>query len=272
MGDFRPISLVHSLPKIGSKLLANRLRPRMNELVHANQSAFIKGRNLHDNFLLVRQVARSLHRRRAKGVLLKLDISRAFDTLSWPFLFEVLRAKGFSDTWMSWIAILLSTASSRVVVNGHAGQKFSHAQGLRQGHPVSPLLFVIAMDVLTSLITRAQESGVLSKMPGCTPMQRLSIYADDVVLFVRPTIPDLRFVKEALHIFGIASGLNINYSKSTAIMIRDEDGDKELVEGAIPWSMESFPCKYLGLQLSIWQLTCSEWQPIVDNVLNFMPG
>src|SRR4051812_45013948 len=98
----------------------------MNELVHANQSAFIKGRNLHDNFLLVRQVARSLHRRRAKGVLLKLDISRVYDTLSWPFLFEVLCAKGFSDTWMSWIAILLSMASSRVVVNGHAGEKISH--------------------------------------------------------------------------------------------------------------------------------------------------
>ena len=127
VGDFRPISLVHSLPKIGSKLLANRLRPRMNELIHANQSAFIKGRNLHDNFLLVRQVARSLHHRRAKGVLLKLDISRAFDSLSWPFLFEVLRAKGFSSTWRSWISILLRTASSREVVKGCAGSKFIHA-------------------------------------------------------------------------------------------------------------------------------------------------
>ena len=74
VGDFRPISLVHSLP-IGSKLLANRLRPRMNEIVQTNQSAFIKGRNLHDNFMLVRQVARFLHRRRVKGVMLNLDIS-----------------------------------------------------------------------------------------------------------------------------------------------------------------------------------------------------
>ena len=109
------------------------------------------------------------------------------------------------------------------------GQKFSHAQGLRQEDPVSPLLFVIAMDVLTSLITKAQECGMLSRMSGCTPMQRLSIYADDVVLFVRPTVSYLRFVKEAPHIFGNASGLHINYAKSMAIMIRDEDGEKELV-------------------------------------------
>ena len=128
------------------------------------------------------------------------------------------------------------------------------------------------MEALTAIVVKAIQEGVLSSYTGISAMQRLSIYADDVVLFVRPTIPDLRFVKEALHIFGIASGMNINYSKSTTIMIRDEDGDKELVAGAMPWSMDSFPCKYLGLQLSIWQLTRSEWQPVVDSVLNFMLG
>jgi hypothetical protein len=82
VGDYRPISLIHSFAKLLSKILANRLRPRMDELISANQSAFIKGRCLHDNFMLVRQMARHLHAKREKGVLLKLDISRAFDTIS----------------------------------------------------------------------------------------------------------------------------------------------------------------------------------------------
>ena len=82
IGDFRPISLPHSVAKIFAKMLANRARKRMKDIVTANQSAFICGRHLHDNFLLVRQVARKLHARRASAVFLKLYISRAFDSLS----------------------------------------------------------------------------------------------------------------------------------------------------------------------------------------------
>ncbi|XP_073355614.1 uncharacterized protein [Aegilops tauschii subsp. strangulata] len=235
--DFRPICLVHSIPKMASKLLATRLCPRMGELVHANQSAFIKGRNIHDNFLLVRQLARKLYKRKTKSVMIKLDISRAFDSLSWSFLFEVLRAKGFSRTWRSWIATLLTTASSRVVVNGCAGKKFMHACGLRQGDSISPLLFVIAMDVLSAMILKAQETNT-----------------------------------EALRLFGEASGLKVNFTKSSAIMIRSDEEEEELVRQAMPCKLETFPIKYLGLQLGIKQLTRSEWQPVVDQTLKLMPG
>jgi hypothetical protein len=97
VGDFRPISLVHSFAKLFSKLMLNRLRPKMEMLVSCNQSAFMKGRNLHDNFILVRQLARKIYSRKEVGVLLKLDISRAFDSVSWGFLLQILRRMGFPD-------------------------------------------------------------------------------------------------------------------------------------------------------------------------------
>lgn len=123
-----------------SKILVIRLRPRTAELVHPNQSAFVRGRNLHNDFILVRQLARKLHKCKIPGALLMLDISSAFNSISWPFLFEVLRARGFSGKWLTWMAILLSSASSRVVLNGVAGDKISHVRGIRQGDLLAPLL------------------------------------------------------------------------------------------------------------------------------------
>lgn len=140
--------------------------------------------------------------------MLKLDISRAFDSLSWPFLLQVLRKKGFNDKWLCWIAILLSSTSSRVVVNGVPGQKISHASGLWQGDPLPPLLFIMAMDTLTAMFLRATELEILSTLSGVSPIQRLSIFTDDVVLFIRPSRTDLTFVGSALEIFGEALGLS----------------------------------------------------------------
>lgn len=247
IGDFRPISLIHSVPKLFAKVLANRLRLQMHEIVAMNRSAFIKGRHLHDNFLLVRQVARKIHARRTPGVFLKLDISRAFDSLSWPFLFEVLRAKGFRQRWTDWIAALLHSASTKVVVNGVPGRKFMHASGLRQGDPISPMLFVIAMEVLIALVHKATEQGVLSSFTGITAMQRVSIYADDVAMFVRPSLHDLASVTAILATFGEASGLKVNYRKSTAVLIRGDEEDRARVTEILQCDLSEFPCKYLGL-------------------------
>ncbi|KAE8813339.1 reverse transcriptase [Hordeum vulgare] len=212
VGDFRPMSLPHSVAKLFAKMLAIRAKRMMKDIVAANQSAFILDRSLHDNFLLVRQVARRFHSRRDPGVFLKLDISRTFDSLVWSFLFDVLRTKGFGSKWIGWVAALLNSASTNVIVNGVPGRSFVHAKGLRDGDPISPLPFVIAMDVLTSIINKAESDGIISAFTGVTALQCLSIYADDVALFIRPSPQDMGVVRNTLHIFGEASGLKVNYT------------------------------------------------------------
>jgi hypothetical protein len=87
--DFRPISLIHSFAKLTTKILANRLGPHLQDLVAANQSVFVRGRSIHDNFMLVQQSIKFLRNRRIPGLLLKLDISKAFDSVSWAFLLEI---------------------------------------------------------------------------------------------------------------------------------------------------------------------------------------
>ena len=152
---------------------------------------------------------------------------------------------------MRWIAILLQTASTKILVNGSPGSSFAHTCGLRQGDPVSLLLFVIAMEALSSLFTKGAEVGAVSSFPGISATQRLSIYADVVALFIRPTNLDLSFVRMALDCFGAASGLVVNYNKSMAIMIKGNEEDQHRVRDILQCAMGSFPCKYLGIPLAI---------------------
>jgi hypothetical protein len=97
--DYRPISLIHTVGKLFAKTLALRLAPRMPALVSVNQTAFIQGRRIHENFRTVQLTCRWLHARRAPTVLLKVDLSKAFDTVAWSFLLEVLTRLGFPLRW-----------------------------------------------------------------------------------------------------------------------------------------------------------------------------
>jgi hypothetical protein len=96
--DFKPITMIHSFAKLISKILALRLAPKLNALLDTNQNTFIRSRTTQDNFNYVQRAA-VLNRKKIPMLLLKLDISKAFDTLSWPFLLELLNARGFGPRW-----------------------------------------------------------------------------------------------------------------------------------------------------------------------------
>ncbi|KAM0904438.1 hypothetical protein ACQ4PT_017999 [Festuca glaucescens] len=271
IGDYMPISLVHSFSKLFSKLVANRLRTRLGDIVSANQSAFVRGRCLHDNFVLVRQVARRVNQKKVPGVLLKLDLSRAFDSMSWAFPFEVLRRRGFGALFLKWIALLLYMANTRVTVNGVPGDRIHHVQGLRQGDPTSPMLFVAAMEVLTAIVAKAVHNGILENLANVSPLQRLSIYADDVVLFFKPARKEIIAVKEILSLFGESFGLRPNFRKTTATVIRGSDVDKARVQAILGCQLAEFPIKYLGLQLALRPLTRAQWMPTLDSIAHIIP-
>lgn len=125
VGDYRPISLVHSFAKLVTKILANWLAPKLNSMVANNQSAFVTGRCIHDNFILVQQMAKYLHARKIPTVLLKLDITKAFDTISWPLL-EIMRHLGFGARWRNLLSNLLLSSSTQILLNGQAGCSIRH--------------------------------------------------------------------------------------------------------------------------------------------------
>jgi hypothetical protein len=131
IGDFKPISLIHGVSKIVTKVLALRLAPFLSDLISPCQSAFIKKRSIHDNFLYVRNLTRKFHRARNPTLLLKLDISKAFDSVRWDYWLTLLQRRGFPLKWCNWITALLATSSSRVMLNGIPLDPILHGRGLR---------------------------------------------------------------------------------------------------------------------------------------------
>jgi hypothetical protein len=118
VGDFRLISLIHSFIKRISKILALRLQPHMNAIVSTCQSAFIKNKSIHDNFLAVHTAARCFHTNKTPTLLFKLDIAKDFDSIHWEYILTLLEHLGFPIRWRGWIAAILSTSTSRVILKG----------------------------------------------------------------------------------------------------------------------------------------------------------
>ncbi|WVZ92764.1 hypothetical protein U9M48_038806 [Paspalum notatum var. saurae] len=270
--DYRPIRLKHSFAKLITKLMANRLAPFLDRMVSANQSVFIRGRCIHDNFLLVQQMARFLHRQREPRLLFKLDISKAFDSVSWSFLLEILSHLGFRQRWHDVLCCLLRSASSRVLLNGVPGNWINHRRALRQGDPLSLLLFILVMDALNALFSKAGEQPLLQPPSRRALDCRVSLYADDVALFIHPTPSDLSATRAILEIFGDASGLRTNMQKSLILPIRCQEEDLATVAEILPGEVPAFPCRYLGLPLSTSKLTNADLQPVVDRIADLLPG
>lgn len=119
--------LIHAIAKIIAKVLAIHLSPHMHALVSNTQSAFIKTRSIHANFMYVRNIARRLHKRKTPSLLLKLDIRKAFDSVQCEYIIGLLQKSGFPDKFRNWTTTLICTSSSRVLLNGVAFPSLSNA-------------------------------------------------------------------------------------------------------------------------------------------------
>ena len=161
MKDFRPISLVGSLYKIIVKVLANRLKGVLNKVISKTQSAFIKGRQILDLILIANESLDSRRRSGEPSILCKMDVEKAYNHVNWDFLLYMLKRCGFGAKWCSWISFCISSVRCSVLVNGSPKGFFDSSRGIRQGDPLSLLLFVFVMEALSRMLSTGINDRLL---------------------------------------------------------------------------------------------------------------
>src|SRR6266540_4947971 len=160
--QYRPICLLNVSFKFFTKVATNRLNTVADKMISPIQTAFLRGRNILEGVVILHETIHEMHRKKLRGVILKIDFEKAYDKVKWPFLMQTLRMKGFSPKWCSWVKSFISGGSVAINVNNDIGHYFPTKKGLRQGDPLSPLLFNIIADMLPMLIQRAKEQGQIS--------------------------------------------------------------------------------------------------------------
>lgn len=120
--DFRPISLLHSVPKLISKTITIRLQKEIPKLIDPMQSGFIKGRSITENLIFASELVQSALKNKKLMLVLKLDFYKAFDTVSWDALFRVLEMRGFPEKWIGWTKTLLCSGKAQIIINGQKGE------------------------------------------------------------------------------------------------------------------------------------------------------
>ncbi|PKU78251.1 Putative ribonuclease H protein [Dendrobium catenatum] len=268
ISDYRPISLCNVFYKLIAKIIANRLKCVLPHIIHHSQAGFIAKRISTDNIILANEVLREFNGTSSrKFFCAKLDIRKAFDSLSWDFLISRMRDKGFPEKFIAWVKCCIQDVPFSICINGSLHGFFTSKAGLRQGCPLSPLLFVIAMDALSCSL----EEGPFTGIPYGTSNLKHLLYADDVFVFGVASTANAWALSNFLKDFGSASGLHVNNAKCS-ILFSNNTPLANSISNILCFSPSDYHFKYLGLPISPKKLNFSHFQPLLSRISTLLDG
>ncbi|GLT28349.1 hypothetical protein SLA2020_032890 [Shorea laevis] len=215
---FRPICLLNVAYKVLSKVLVNWLRPFLQQLIGPFQNSFLKGRCTTDNIILTQEAIHSMRKMRGRrgAMVWKIDLHKAFDSIDWSFLRQVLQDFNISAPLIQLIMFSITYLQLSVLWNGEELPSFNPQRGLRQGDPLSPYLFIMAMEKLSHKIQSRVQSKLWKPFKisrGALALSHL-FFADDLMLFCEASQEQVEVVMDCLTKFSKESGLEINSTKS----------------------------------------------------------
>lgn len=204
--------------KLASKAITLRLKKVIASIVHQDQTCSVPGRTIFSNLQLVRDVLDMINKTNETGILVTLDQEKAFDRVDHEFLMRTLSKFGFGPDFCRWVSLFYNNVFSRVICNGKLTSPIFLGRGVRQGCPLSPLLYVLVSEVLSTQIRNCE--GIEGfRLPGAGGLRfKVSQYADDATNFVKDE-KSLCNLLNVVHKYERGSGAKLNTSKSEAMWL-----------------------------------------------------
>ena len=271
VSSWRPISLLNVDYKILTKLFARRLSKFLPNLVHKDQKGFIAGRSIHENLLDIQALLSACDNLNTEGILILLDFQKAFDSIGWSFIRSVLVTFQFPESFLRWFDIFYARKELRIINNGYMSAPIFPSRGVTQGCGISPLFFVLALEILALAI---RDNPLIKGISIHGVSKKINLLADDGLLALRWTQASFEEMVKVLAEFESFSNLTVNKHKSLIVRIGRNKEKCTKPEGS-----ESFPyldiprfC-YLGVD---WVLMNGRYDlnfnfdPVVDKVKNII--
>jgi hypothetical protein len=268
--QYRPIALCNVIYKIITKVISMRLKPILPFIISKEQVGYVEGRKIMDSVILAHEVIHSLKTTRTPGMLIKLDLSKAFDRISWKYMCSLLEAFGFDSHWVAWIMRLTSSTFFSILVNGVPSQPFSPTRGIRQGDPLSPFLFVIMVEGLGRYLKASVVEGSLKGLPlhNIQPTPSHSQFVDDTLLMNTPTSQEATKLNSILTDFVEASGMALNLDKSQLYFFNTPVAIQNHISRLLGIPKSSLPSNYLGIPLTGESARNISWDNLLLSISN----
>ncbi|XP_062114427.1 uncharacterized protein LOC133825513 [Humulus lupulus] len=199
--------------------------------------------------------------------VMKVDLSKAYDSIDWNCLEDILAAFCIPAQFINWIKICLKDSDYSILINGRVQGCFTGRKGLKQGDPMSPLLFVLVMEYFTRLLIQASQHKEFRFHPRCKKLNLVSLcFADDLVLFCKGTDRSIKIISECFKSFSSVSGLTANVEKSRVYFGGMNAAETKEIMKDIRFSKGEFPLKYLGVPLRPTKWKAGDCAVIIEKI------
>lgn len=238
-------------------------------MVHESQAAFVPGQQIHNHILLSYELLRGYNRTGGTPkCMLHMDLQKAYDTVEWTALEGILQEMSFPPCFIRWVMVCVSTVSYRYMVNGKPTRILKARRGLRQGDPLSPLLFVLVMEYMHMIMQGLKNVPDFNFHSKC---ERLSIvnlsFADDLLLFTRGDLRSVELVMETFESFSQSTGLRANPAKCQLYFGIVPEAVQHAIRMRTGFGTGVLPFRYLGVPLTSKKLTIVQCQPLIDKLV-----